>query len=64
MHGLKVVNTTEFLILILKVVRLIVTIVSISIIFFITIIAIIIIDHIIQFFLKLCKYFRIYSLKM
>ena len=32
MHGLKVVNITEFLILILKVVRLIVTIVSISII--------------------------------
>ena len=31
MYGLKVVNITEFLIIILKVVRLIVTIVSISI---------------------------------
>ena len=35
-YGLKVVNITEFLTLILKVVRLIVTIISISIIFFIT----------------------------
>ena len=35
-YGLKGVNITEFLTLILKVVRLIVTIISISIIFFIT----------------------------
>ena len=59
-YGLKVVNITEFLILILKVVRLIVTIVSISIIYYLLLLLLLWYFYFIKVLVHergLCKYF-------